>query len=159
MYPFEQIRVRVQTGSVSLKPPRLARSTFRGLGPLLARQVPGTIANLYTFENTVYAIYRYILVHPKESYSPTTQLSITLASGYVAGIACAVASHPADSLLSLLTKNPTSSLRQIVETVGWSELMTRGLAPRVVTMGTVIAGQWYVYDCFKTIMGMGTTGG
>jgi solute carrier family 25 phosphate transporter 3 len=114
---------------------------------------------MYTFENTVQFFYRYILTHPKEAYSPMSQLSVTLASGYIAGTVCAVASHPADSLLSLLVKNPTYSLGQIVESVGWFELMTRGLAPRVVTVGTIIAGQWYLYDCFKTIMGMGTSGG
>jgi solute carrier family 25 (mitochondrial phosphate transporter), member 3 len=159
MYPFERARVQVQTESLSVRPAKSPSFNFRGLVPLLARQVPGTIVNLYTFENTVQFIYRHVLAQPKETFSPATQLTVTLTSGYAAGMVCAVVSHPADSLLSLLVKHPTSSLRDIVSRVGWYQLMTRGLAPRVMTLGTIIGGQWYIYDSFKTIMGMGTTGG
>jgi solute carrier family 25 (mitochondrial phosphate transporter), member 3 len=159
MYPFERARVQVQTESLSVSPSKVSTFNFRGLVPLLARQVPGTIVNLYTFENTVQFIYRHVLAQPKETFSPATQLTVTLTSGYAAGMVCAVVSHPADSLLSLLVKHPTSSLRDIVSRVGWYQLMTRGLAPRVMTLGTIIGGQWYIYDSFKTIMGMGTTGG
>jgi solute carrier family 25 phosphate transporter 3 len=31
-----------------------------------------------------------------------TQLSVTFVSGYMAGILCAIASHPADTILSLM---------------------------------------------------------
>jgi solute carrier family 25 (mitochondrial phosphate transporter), member 3 len=159
MYPFERARVQVQTESLSVRLPQSPSFNFRGLVPLLARQVPGTIVNLYTFENTTQFVYRHVLAQPKDTYSPATQLTVTLASGYVAGMVCAVVSHPADSLLSLLVKHPSSSLRDILARVGLYQLMTRGLAPRVMTLGTIIGGQWYIYDSFKTILGMGTTGG
>jgi solute carrier family 25 phosphate transporter 3 len=45
-----------------------------------------------------------VFTKPKSSYSKTTQLGVTFASGYSAGVICAIVSHPADSLVSLLGK-------------------------------------------------------
>lgn len=39
---------------------------------------------------------------PKDTYSKPVQLSITFASGYLAGIFCAIVSHPADTMVSKL---------------------------------------------------------
>ncbi len=39
---------------------------------------------------------------PKSEYSKGTQLGITFASGYLAGIFCAIVSHPADTMVSKL---------------------------------------------------------
>jgi len=39
---------------------------------------------------------------PKSEYSKPTQLGVTFASGYLAGIFCAVVSHPADTMVSKL---------------------------------------------------------
>jgi solute carrier family 25 phosphate transporter 3 len=38
-------------------------------------------------------------------------------------------------------------------------LATKGLLPRTLLTGTAIGLQWYIYDSFKSGMGMGTTGG
>ena len=34
------------------------------------------------------------------------QLGLTFSAGYIAGVFCAVVSHPADSVVSVVNKNP-----------------------------------------------------
>jgi hypothetical protein len=86
---------------------------------------------------------------------------ITFASGYSAGVICAIVSHPADSLVSQLGKasNKGKSLGTIAGEVGFKDLMTKGLGTRIIMIGTLTGLQWYIYDTFKSAMGMGTTGG
>lgn len=176
MCPWEMVRVKVQTATPGASFPTDFRSAavtmlrnresmrfpFGALGPLWARQIPGTVVNFYAFENIVKAAYRHVLTDgPKESYGATTQLCVTLASGYLAGFAVGVVSHPADSLISLMShpSNRGKGVRQIASEVGFAPLLTRGLGPRVAATGTVIGFQWWIYDGFKTALGMGTTGG
>ena len=54
-----------------------------------------------TFETTVAYIYK-TLGGPKESYSTLAQTGVSFAGGYIAGIGCAVGSHPADVMVSKL---------------------------------------------------------
>lgn len=81
---------------------------YKGLKPLWMRQVPYTMVKFAAFENTVKAFYKYIFTAPKESYSKSTQLMITFMSGYWAGIFCALVSHPADTMVSILNKRSSS---------------------------------------------------
>ena len=62
------------------------------------------MAKFFFFESVVGLFYRHLFTARKDSYSKPTQLAITFASGYVAGIGCAVVSHPADSVVSLMGK-------------------------------------------------------
>ena len=62
------------------------------------------MAKFFFFEKIVSLFYTKVFTAPKESYSKGTQLGITFASGYLAGVVCAIVSHPADSLVSLLGK-------------------------------------------------------
>lgn len=173
MCPWEQVRVQMQTSRPGTFPSSFPaaithmlrhrtqfRFPFGGLGPLWARQVPGTVVNLFTFETTVRAIYEHGLSEPRESYSPTVQLTVTLAAGYAAGLVCAIVSHPADTLLSLMHQpiHQRHSVWKIASHVGWTHLATRGLAPRALTLGTIIGCQWWIYDSFKLLLGLGTSG-
>merc|ERR1711865_409353 len=122
--------------------------------------VIGTVANFVTFEHTVKAIYKHILnTKNKNEYSQSTQLGVSFAAGYVSGLVSTIVSHPADSLLSLRARYPDKSYRQIIDLVGWQQLATQGLIPRAALTGTIIASQWFLYDSFKTILGLGTSGG
>ena len=68
---------------------------YKGLGPLWCRQVPYTMVKFGAFENIVRYFYRNVFTAPKDSYSKSTQLGIVFLSGYLAGILCAIISHPA----------------------------------------------------------------
>ena len=119
------------------------------------------MAKFFFFEYIVGLFYTHVFTAPKDSYGEPTQLAITFASGYIAGIACAVVSHPADSVVSLMGKaeNRGKALRQIAAETGLLTLATKGLGTRVFMVGTLTGFQWWIYDACKTAMGLGTTSG
>jgi len=135
---------------------------YKGLGPLWTRQVPYTMVKFGAFENTVAAFYKHIFTAPKSSYSKSTQLSVTFASGYWAGIFCAIVSHPSDTLVSIMNKrdSPKPAMVQVKEIyadIGFKGLWA-GLGARIFMIGTLTGMQWWIYDSFKVATGLATTG-
>lgn len=127
------------------------------------RQVPYTMVKFAAFENTVKAFYKHVFTSPKDTYSKSTQLIITFLSGYWAGIFCALVSHPADTMVSILNKRssdaPTGQqVKEIYRDIGFKGLWN-GLGARIIMVGTLTGLQWYIYDSFKVAMGLQTTGG
>ncbi|KAI0683661.1 mitochondrial carrier protein [Cytidiella melzeri] len=172
--PLEMTKVKIQTSAAGTFPVpfgaaiaqmRLTaadtRFPFGSLVPLWSRQIPYTMAKFFFFEYIVGLFYTHVFTAPKDTYSKPTQLGVTFASGYLAGVICAVVSHPADSVVSLMGKagNKGKSVGQIASEVGFANLATKGLGTRVIMIGTLTGFQWWIYDTFKSTMGMGTTGG
>ncbi|KNC96181.1 uncharacterized protein SPPG_08336 [Spizellomyces punctatus DAOM BR117] len=172
--PMEMVKVKVQTSVPGTFPTALGpavaqmradsaitRFPFGSLVPLWSRQIPYTVAKFFFFEKAVEFFYTYVFTKPKESYSKTTQLGVTFASGYSAGVICAIVSHPADTVVSLMSKpaNKGKGFGQIASEFGYLNLATKGLGTRVLMIGTLTGLQWWIYDTFKTVMGLGTTGG
>jgi solute carrier family 25 phosphate transporter 3 len=172
--PLEMTKVKIQTSPVGSFPTGFAaalaamsknkietRYPFGSLVPLWSRQIPYTMAKFFFFEKIVQLFYTHVFTEPKDSYSKTTQLGVTFASGYSAGVVCAIVSHPADSLVSLQGKatNKGKTLGQIASETGFAKLATKGLGTRIVMIGTLTGFQWWIYDSFKTAMGLGTSGG
>ena len=137
------------------------RFPFGSLVPLWSRQIPYTMAKFYFFEKIVQLFYLHVFTKDKSEYSKGTQLGITFASGYLAGVVCAIVSHPADTLVSQLGKasNKGKGFGQIASEFGIVNLLTRGIGTRIIMIGTLTGLQWWIYDTFKTAFGMGTTGG
>jgi solute carrier family 25 (mitochondrial phosphate transporter), member 3 len=102
--PFEAVKVRAQTkpgfpGTLREGLPKILREEgfnglYKGLTPLWGRQIPYTMMKFACFERTVEAIYKYVVPKPREQCSKAEQLVVTFASGYIAGIFCAIVSHP-----------------------------------------------------------------
>lgn len=172
--PMEMVKVKVQTAPRGTWPtafgPALGKMSlhsadtrfpFGSVIPLWSRQIPYTIAKFYFFEKAVSFFYSNVFTAPRESYSKQAQLGITFLSGYTAGVVCAIVSHPADSLVSQMGKaaNRGKSLGAIAAEVGFANLLTRGLATRIIMIGTLTGLQWWMYDSFKTAAGLGTSGG
>ncbi|KIY68369.1 mitochondrial carrier protein [Cylindrobasidium torrendii FP15055 ss-10] len=172
--PFEMTKVKVQTSPAGTFPLRfleamkemnktkaVTKYPFGSVVPLWSRQIPYTVSKFFFFEKIVSLFYTHVFTKPKETYSSSTQLGITFGSGYLAGIICAVVSHPADSLVSLLGKaeNKGKSAATIARETGLVPLVTKGLGARVVMIGTLTGFQWWIYDSFKSAMGLETTGG
>jgi len=57
-----------------------------------------------TFESTVAQIYKFI-GKPKDQLSTLSQTGVSFLGGYIAGIGCAVISHPADVMVSKLNSD------------------------------------------------------
>jgi len=172
--PMEMVKVKIQTSPAGTWPLGLSpaigkmmehraetRYPFGSVVPLWSRQIPYTMAKFFFFEKVVSIFYTYVFTEPKESYSKNTQLGITFASGYIAGVVCAIVSHPADTMVSLLGKaeNRGKGMGQIASEFGTANLFTKGIGVRVLMIGTLTGLQWWIYDTFKSTMGMGTTGG
>jgi len=172
--PMEMLKVKIQTSPTGTFPTSFGAALkvmnatkadtgfpFRSLVPLWSRQIPYTMAKFFFFEKIVQLFYTKVFTEPKDSYGKGTQLGVTFASGYLAGVVCAIVSHPADSLVSQLGKvaNKGKTVGQIASEVGIVGLATKGLGTRVLMIGTLTGFQWWIYDSFKSAMGMGTTGG
>merc|ERR1712151_721124 len=167
--PWEALKVKMQTSEPGTFPKNAVtgfnqiRATegtngfYKGLSPLWARQIPYTIVKFVAFEKIVQAFYTNIFTAEKSSYSKGTQMMITLASGYLAGIFCAIVSHPADTCVSIMNKTG-QSVGEIYSDIGFNGLW-KGLGTRIFMIGTLTCLQWVIYDAFKVSMGLQTTGG
>lgn len=172
--PFESIKVRMQTtlppfahtmreGWSKIVAQEGYSGLYKGLYPLWARQIPYTMVKFATFETTVNQIYTY-LGKPKSSYNAFQQTGVSFLGGYIAGIWCAVVSHPADVMVSKLNserkpgEGAGQAISRIYGNIGFKGLWN-GLPVRIVMIGTLTAFQWLIYDSFKVALGLPTTGG
>ncbi|WCJ36336.1 Mitochondrial phosphate carrier protein 3 mitochondrial [Euphorbia peplus] len=167
--PMEAVKVRVQTQpgfarGLADGMPKIIRSEgyaglYRGLVPLWGRQVPYTMMKFASFETIVEQIYKHVIPTPKEQCSKSLQLGVSFAGGYVAGVFCALVSHPADNIVSFLNNAKGATASDAIKKIGWWGLFTRGLPLRIVMIGTLTGAQWGIYDAFKVLVGLPTTGG
>ncbi|CAL5220933.1 g3031 [Coccomyxa viridis] len=166
--PWEAVKVKVQTvpgfasglrdGMPKFIQQEGVAGLFKGITPLWGRQIPYTMMKFACFENTVQALYKYVVPKPKVECSKTEQLGVSFAAGYIAGVFCAIVSHPADNLVSKLNSNKSATISSVVNEMGWTALFTRGLPLRIVMIGTLTGLQWGIYDAFKVYVGLPTTG-
>uniref|UniRef100_A0A0C9RYQ3 TSA: Wollemia nobilis Ref_Wollemi_Transcript_2572_1824 transcribed RNA sequence n=1 Tax=Wollemia nobilis TaxID=56998 RepID=A0A0C9RYQ3_9CONI len=167
--PFEAVKVRVQTQpgfarGLSDGLPKFVRSEgvlglYKGIGPLWGRQIPYTMMKFASFEAVVELIYKHAVPIPKDQCSKPLQLGVSFAAGYIAGVFCAIVSHPADNLVSFLNNAKGATVGDAVKKMGLLGLCTRGLPLRIVMIGTLTGAQWGIYDAFKVFVGLPTTGG
>jgi len=88
-----------------------------------------------SFETIVELIYKHAVPLPKDQCSKPLQLGVSFAAGYIAGVFCAIVSHPADNLVSFNAKGAT--VGDAVKKMGVVGLFTRGLPLRIVMIGTL----------------------
>ncbi|WOL20023.1 mitochondrial phosphate carrier protein 3, mitochondrial-like [Canna indica] len=167
--PFEAVKVRVQTQpgfarGLSDGLPKIVKSEgalglYKGLVPLWGRQIPYTMMKFVSFETIVEMIYKYYIPTPKDQCSKSLQLGVSFAGGYAAGILCAIVSHPADNLVSFFNNAKGATVGDAMKKLGLWGLFTRGLPLRIVMVGTLTGAQWGIYDAFKVMVGLPTTGG
>ncbi|OMO85512.1 hypothetical protein CCACVL1_10136 [Corchorus capsularis] len=167
--PFEAVKVRVQTQpgfarGMSDGFPKFVKSEgvsglYKGIVPLWGRQIPYTMMKFASFETIVEMIYKYGIPTPKDQCSKSLQLGVSFAGGYIAGVFCAIVSHPADNLVSFLNNAKGATVGDAVKKLGLWGLFTRGLPLRIVMIGTLTGAQWGIYDAFKVFVGLPTTGG
>jgi solute carrier family 25 phosphate transporter 3 len=132
---------------------------YAGLLPILGKQIPYTCAKFVVQGSVADGIYGSMGKQPAEC-SSGTQLGISLGSGVIAGIASAIISHPADTLLSKVNKKGAGGdgpmmtrLMNIAKEIGFMKLCTVGLGPRCVMIGTLTAGQFGIFDTIMSALG------
>ncbi|XP_063686365.1 solute carrier family 25 member 3-like [Bolinopsis microptera] len=156
--PMESVKVRIQTTpgweqTLRAGAPRIMREEgingfYKGLAPLWARQIPYTMMKFACFERTVELLYKYVVPKPRSDCGKGEQLMVTFIAGYIAGVFCAIVSHPADSIVSKLNANPGGGVVSAAKELGLAGCW-KGLGPRIIMIGTLTALQWFIYDSVK----------
>jgi solute carrier family 25 phosphate transporter 3 len=171
--PWEAVKVRIQTANPYENPRKFPTTLreglpiiwknegligfYKGIVPLWSRQIPYTMMKFWAFERTVEALYKHVVPKPKSECTKLEQLGVSFVGGYIAGIFCALVSHPADSVVSKLNQYATRPpimhiLRELGPLGVW-----RGIGLRIFMIGTLTALQWFIYDSFKVYVGLPTT--
>ncbi|KAF5981660.1 phosphate transport MIR1 [Fusarium coicis] len=164
--PFESVRIRLvsqpgyATGCVSGLA-KLAREEgigglYSGLSPILLKQIPYTMATFLVYEKAIQTAYSVI---DKRELSSMGVTGINLGAGLVAGLAAAVVSQPADTMLSRINKERAvigeSTSRRLFRIAG--ELGLRGaytgMQARAVMVSGMTAVQFGIYGDIKKIFG------
>merc|ERR1712098_933538 len=160
--PMESCKVRMQTSMPGTFPTTLRAAApriyaeegmngfYKSLAPLWGRQIPYTMMKFACFEKTVEALYKYVVPKPRAECTKGEQLIVTFAAGYIAGVFCAIVSHPADTIVSYMNKAKGSTVGSAVKALGFSGLWA-GLGPRIIMIGTLTALQWFIYDTVKVV--------
>jgi solute carrier family 25 (mitochondrial phosphate transporter), member 3 len=132
---------------------------YAGFLPILAKQIPYTCAKFVVQGSVADTMFASMGKTPAE-VSASTGLGISLFSGVIAGVASAIISHPADTLLSKVNKKGAGGdgpmmtrLMNIASEIGFVKLATVGLMPRCVMIGTLTAGQFGIFDTVMSALG------
>lgn len=156
--PLEACKVRTQTQPGCSRylrevAPQIYRQEglggfYKGLTPLWMRQIPYTMMKFACFERTVELLYKHVVPKPRAECNKAEQLTVTFAAGYIAGVFCAIVSHPADTVVSKLNQDKGSTAGDVLKKLGFAG-MWKGLTPRIIMIGTLTALQWFIYDAVK----------
>lgn len=135
------------------------RGFYSGLGPILLKQIPYTMAKFAVQGKAADSIYAMLGKTPAEM-SDGGNLSVSLGSGTIAGVAAAIISHPADTLLSKVNKKGAGGegsimtrLGRLASEIGFVKLATVGLGARCVMIGSLTALQFAIFDSVLAVTG------
>ncbi|KAI0986822.1 hypothetical protein GJ496_002742 [Pomphorhynchus laevis] len=159
--PFEATKVRIQTSpnfvsSMRLGMPIIYKGEglsgfYKGIVPLWCRQIPYTMMKFACFERTLEALYKYVVPKPRDKCTKSEQLLVTFTAGYIAGVFCAIVSHPADTVVSKLNNEKGLKAMDALRRLGFIGVW-KGLFPRIIMIGTLTAMQWFIYDGVKVAL-------
>ncbi|KAJ8598338.1 hypothetical protein CTAYLR_002970 [Chrysophaeum taylorii] len=130
---------------------------YSGFVPILFKQIPYTMAKFAVQGKAQEMIYTSLDASPEKPPAIGT-IGVSLSSGVIAGVAAAIISHPADTLLSKINKgggegSMFARMGNIVSETGLWKLCTQGLFARCVMIGSLTAGQFGIYDIVMNAVG------
>ncbi|KAK3344519.1 mitochondrial phosphate carrier protein [Lasiosphaeria hispida] len=160
--PFEAVRIRLVSqpgfgrgfhdGFMRLVREEGVRGLYSGLGPLLFKQVPYTMATFVVYEHAVEQAYQWV---DKSTISSAAITGINLGSGLIAGVAAALVSQPADTMLSKINQENGKSgqgtfgrLWKVARDTGLRGSYA-GFRARLVMVGSMTAVQFAIYGDVK----------
>lgn len=168
--PLEAARIRVVAdpavykslgltgtlGVIAKEDPSLGwTNLYAGLPSLLTRQVIFGSIKFLAFERSCELLFALWPVLRDTTWST---LAVSLVAGGLSGVISSVVSQPADCVLTYVSKeggnlSVLDAIQQMVAESGPSSLF-RGLGSRCVWAGSIIAGQFLLYDIFRTSFGV-----
>ncbi|CAK7244863.1 MAG: mitochondrial phosphate carrier protein [Sporothrix thermara] len=168
--PLEATRIRLvsqrgfasglASGFMRLAREEGLRGFYSGFVPLLFKQVPYAVGQFSVHEAANEVIFRAMGPERKARLTHLQTTGVELTSGIVAGVAAAVLSHPADTLLSAMNKGAgdpkqgvMSRMFTLATEFGPKRLLMTGLGPRVLMTCGLVAGQFVIYAQCKALVG------
>ena len=139
---------------------------YSALTPLLLRELPFSITKYLVYDTATQTI---AAAFPLSQEGPLASALLSLTGGLAAGVIAAAVSTPADTLLTLsqtppppdengCALEPPSMLQVARGSLQRDPLsLFNGLLPRCVFFGALIAGQFLLYDEFKSLFKVGTS--
>ncbi|KAI8948824.1 mitochondrial phosphate carrier protein [Xylaria longipes] len=168
--PFEAVRIRLVSqpgfgrglfdGFAGIVREEGIRGLYSGLGPIMLKQVPYTMATFVVYENALEQAYKWV---DKSTVSSAGVTGINMGAGLIAGIAATLVSQPADTMLSKINKakgeTGEGALRRLWRIAGDTGFRGSfaGVRARLVMVGGMTAVQFAVYGDIKKALG--ATGG
>mmetsp|Transcript_14781 Transcript_14781/g.27350 ORF Transcript_14781/g.27350 Transcript_14781/m.27350 type:complete len:344 (+) Transcript_14781:62-1093(+) len=132
---------------------------YSGFVPILFKQIPYTMAK-FAVQGAAQEKIATTAGIDMLTAADSTKLAVSLSSGVIAGVAAAIISHPADTLLSVINKPGAGGeggmftrLGRIAAEMGFAKLMFVGLPARCVMIGTLTAGQFALFDTVMLMTG------
>merc|ERR1712093_565968 len=132
---------------------------YSGFVPILFKQIPYTITKFVVQDAAQEKIWMFM--PPKDQCGSGAKLGVSLSSGVIAGVAAAIISHPADTLLSKINKAGAGGegsmfvrLGRLAGEMGFAKLALVGLPARCVMIGSITAGQFGIFDSLLPAMGV-----
>lgn len=180
--PFEAVRIRLVSqpmyaegfvrALVKMAREEGVRGLYSGLGPILLKQyvsysifhlatltylscrIPYTMATFLVYEKSIQTVYT---LTDQKDLSPTGITGVNLGAGLVAGLAAAVVSQPADTILSKVNNDmgqaSEGTARRLVRIA--IELGPRGaftgMQARLVMVGSTTAVQFGIYGHIRKV--------
>jgi solute carrier family 25 (mitochondrial phosphate transporter), member 3 len=157
---YKQLGLAGTLGVISSEDSQLGwTNLYTSLPSLLVRQVIFGSVKFLAFERACEYIFNAL---PELRDATWTCLAVSLVAGGWSGVVSAVFSQPADSALTYIAKDNqngtrgTNILKQVQRMVSEGGLASlfRGLGSRCVWSGCIIAGQFLLYDVFRTMFGV-----
>jgi len=154
--PAEAVRIRVVADPATYRTPNPLRTVidtegfltlYDGFGPLLARQIVFGSVKFAFFDGMADFIYSF---DPTLRATALSRFFVAALSGLVAGSASALASQPADALLSKLNGDKLPLATALAQLARHPNLIFKGTAERCAWAAAVIAGQFALYDLAKS---------
>eukprot|EP00160_Parvularia_atlantis_P019277 Unigene7489_Nuclearia_a/m.23023 Unigene7489_Nuclearia_a/g.23023 ORF Unigene7489_Nuclearia_a/g.23023 Unigene7489_Nuclearia_a/m.23023 type:complete len:207 (+) Unigene7489_Nuclearia_a:454-1074(+) len=166
--PFEAIRIKMVTAPEYAKTgmtvglARILRAEglagwYKGLVPILMKQVPYTVMQLTTFQLSTDAVYNWLLPRQfgwrVEDLSVAAKLSVTLSCGAFAGVTSAIVSHPADTVLTQLNMKEGNTIGGVVRQLGFRGIWY-GVGARAFMVGLLSVVMFLINDSVKVAAGL-----
>lgn len=133
------------------------KKLYAGFASLLTRQVIFGSVKFLAFERACETIFK---TWPALQDATWTSLLVSLVAGGISGTLSSVVSQPADSVLTYVAQSSESENLGVIEgslimvqEEGIGSLF-RGVGSRCIWAGSIIAGQFLLYDVFRSFLGV-----
>jgi solute carrier family 25 phosphate transporter 3 len=129
-------------------------SLFRGLPPILLKEIPFVVTKFVTFDLISVAASALLADLQPDAPNWVTSSALPLASGALAGVFAALASQPADVVLTRTNKEGATLASSVAAVAQEPELLLQGLGPRLFFCVLLSSLQFLIYGQLRGLFGV-----